>query len=144
MSEGEYTIQALKKLHGELHARLLKSRAEGNTLRHQMKAIESVIKLLRPGENMRALVARRVYRPNPLFKKGEITRQTVAVLRDAGHPLTADEICAELLKAKGIVSPTRDHLKGLRTSVLTALNLHSGKSVVGDHGRPQRWNVIKP
>ena len=141
--ESDYVINGLKKLHADLHARLLKSRAEGTTLRFQMLAVERVIKMMRPSENMRAMVARRVYRPNPIFKRGEITRETLATLRDAKRALTADEICTAMLKAKGIGSPTRDHLKGLRTSVLTALKLYSGKAVMGDHGRPQRWSAIK-
>jgi hypothetical protein len=144
MSENEYVINGLKKLHADLHARLMKSRAEGNRIRFEMLAVERVIKLVRPGENIRALVVRRTYRPNPIFKRGDITRGVLAVLRDAKKPLTADEICAVLLRDKGVISPTRDHLKGLRGSVLTALKTYSGKTVMGDHGRPNRWTVIKP
>jgi hypothetical protein len=143
MSDGDYTITALKKLHADLHAKLLKSRADGNRYRFQMQAVERVIRLMRPGENLNALVVKRAYRPNPIFKRGEITKATLGVLRDAGKPLTADEICLAMLRAKGVVSPTKDHLKGLRTSVLTALKLYSGKAVTGDHGRPQRWSTLK-
>ncbi|HEX4112324.1 MAG TPA: hypothetical protein VH020_07290 [Stellaceae bacterium] len=143
MSENEYIINGLKKLHADLHARLLKSRAEGTRIRFQMQAVERVIRLVRPGENLNALVVRRLYRPNPIFKRGDITRGVLAALRDAKKPLTADEICAVLLRDKGVISPTRDHLKGLRTSVLTALKTYSGKTVMGNHARPNRWATIK-
>jgi hypothetical protein len=109
-----------------------------------MKAVESVIKLLRPAENMRAMVARRVYRPNPIFKRGEIVKATLATLRDTTRPLTADEICFVLYAAKGVVQPTKDHIRSLRGSVLTALAHYSGKVIAGDGGRPQRWSIIQP
>jgi hypothetical protein len=143
MSDNDYVINGLKKLHGELHAKLLKTRAEGTRLRFQMQAVERVIRLVRPGENLNALVVRRLYRPNPIFKRGDITRGVLAVLRDSGKPMTADEICIALYRGKGVTKPTRDHMKSLRTTVLTALKLYNGKAVEGDHGRPARWSIIK-
>jgi len=142
MSDNDYVVNGLKKLHAELHAKLLRSRAEGTRYRFQMQNVERVIKMMRPNESLNALVVKRLYRPNPIFKRGEISRGALAVLRDAKKPLTADEIAAVMLKAKGIANPDRDHIKGVRTSLLTALKVYDGRHVSGDHGRPKRWRAI--
>lgn len=43
---------------------------------------------------------------NPIFKRGEVTRLALTVLREAGEPLAVSVIAVRILAAKGIPLPT--------------------------------------
>jgi hypothetical protein len=45
-------------------------------------------------------------KPNPIFKRGEIPRLALQVLRDAGEPLAVSVIARRVLQAKGVELPT--------------------------------------
>ena len=60
-------------------------------------ATEAAIQRIAPELNLPP----RRYRPNPYFKRGELPRLALDIMREAGEPLATRTIAARALAAKG-------------------------------------------
>jgi hypothetical protein len=136
-------VHALLRLHTELGVKIRENRDQAKRLAADMKAVETVIRMLEPGFNTRHMGHRRRLKPNPWFKRGEYYRGALDVLRKAERPLTAREIANRMLAAKGITGATLKQVRLLTAAIKTSLSKHMGGTVarVGE-GMPMRWTLI--
>ena len=58
----------------------------------EMLQVEAVVKMLQPGFNVAGIAAKRRNKSNPWFKRGNLFKSAVDVLRRAAVPMTAREI----------------------------------------------------
>jgi len=135
-------IRALERLHADLAAQLITNRKETVRLLTGVRHVEAVLKLLEPGFKIHLIVPRRRNQKNPWFKKGEIFRNAIDVLRRAARPMTAREITEALLQSRGI-EPDIKSVRCVDAGVRVSLRNHDGVTVerVGHH-MPARW-VLK-
>ena len=135
-------LYALERLHAELGGKIKDNRKEAARLAESMRHVEAVIRLLEPSFDVRRITARRRYKSNPLFKRGQIFRAVVDKLRRASSPLTSREITVALLKDREIERPPVAMLRNLYGGVHASLRNHEGKTVetVGE-GMPAKWRL---
>lgn len=136
-------VFALTRLHAEIGGKIKANRAEAKKLAGDMKHVEAVLKMLDPTFNVRGIAPRRRNNKNPWFKKGEVFRHVIDVLRQASAPMTAREITEALLRSCG-VEPETKHVRYLFGGVQASLRNHVGKTVerIGE-GMPARWKIIQ-
>ena len=91
---------ALIRLHADLADKIKENRDQAKRLAGDMKAIETVIRMLDPAYDTRHMGHRRRFKPNPWFRKGEAYRGALDVLRKAERPLTAREIVMRIDAAR--------------------------------------------
>lgn len=139
----DYVVNGLKRLHGELHARLSEAQAQSRKLAADMRHVEHVIKLFRPNEDVRSLVVVRRRHRSALFKRGHIIREVLTVLRQEARPMTIVEIADALLATKAIAEPSYKQRNTLQSAVRNALLTHEKKIVVRDGARPPRWTPLR-
>ena len=142
MENNHPVLSALIRLHAELGGKIKDNAREAARLRQNMKHVEAVLKLLKPGFDTRPIAVRRRYNANPLFKRGTVFRAALGILRAAPGPLTADEIVVALFQSKGVASPSRDERRFLYGAVNSSLRNNLGKSVATVEGRPRRWTIL--
>jgi hypothetical protein len=58
-----------------------------------------------------------VRKPNPIFKRGELHRLALDMLREAGHPLAIWDMALGALRAKDVRFPDRRTMKTTRTKL---------------------------
>jgi hypothetical protein len=135
-------VHALKRLHAELGGKIKDNRREAKHLAESMKHVEAVLKMLQPGFDTRAIAARRRYKPSSPYKRGEVFRAVLDVLRTTERPLTSREISEALLHRAGSESPSLVAIRSMVGAVHTSLRNHQGKTIerVGE-GMPTRWKV---
>jgi hypothetical protein len=137
-------VSALLKLHIRLATDIKENRDQTKRLVSDMKAVETVIRMLEPGYDTRHMGHRRRLTPNPWFGKGEGYRSALDVLRKAERPLTAREIVMRMLAARRITGATKKQIRVLAAAVQTSCRNHLGKTTrrMGE-GFPRRWALIK-
>ncbi len=74
-------IHILKQLYAELAGKRLQNKQEGEKLRRTMIQVETVMKLLRPDVDLRAISAKRRNIGNPWFKRERSTGAVIDTLR---------------------------------------------------------------
>ncbi|HEX4055940.1 MAG TPA: hypothetical protein VHX86_16880 [Tepidisphaeraceae bacterium] len=135
-------LYALIRLHSELAAQLKESEKQAGRIRENMQHVEAVLKLLEPTFNAAAIAAKRKNMRHALFKRGRALQLSLAILRAADKPLTADEIAAQVLRDHRRANPTEYQLSLARSAVYKVLDRHT-ELVMGDGKRPQRWSFIR-
>lgn len=131
----------LDQLHAELTGKLQANKTEGVRLVQSIAHVEAVLKLLDPSYSLRGISVRR-RKPNPWFKRGTVWRSALDVLRQAEGPLTAAEITARMLAAKGVQETAPQAARDLEGAVRAALKNHAGKRVEAVNGTmPVRWGL---
>jgi len=135
-------VDALTRLHAELGGKIKDNRNEAKRLADMMRHVEAVLKMLRPEFDLKSIAARRRYKAASPYKRGEVSRTVLAILRDAPGPLTAREISVLMLQRKGIENPRTPAIRAMFGAVNPSLRNHEGKTVerVGQ-GMPARWRV---
>lgn len=133
----------LVRLHADIGGRIKINRQEAKRLADDMKHVEAVLRMFDPTYNVAAIVQRRRVHGNPYFKRGTLFREAMGLLRTAEQPLTARDIIAGLLAAKGITNATTAQIRGLCGGLNNSLKNNEGKTVerVGE-GAPARWRLI--
>lgn len=139
--EHKPAIYALERLHAELGGKILANRKDAKRLAQEMRHVEAVLKLLEPCFNVRRIAPRRRNRQNPWFKRGDMFRHAIDVLRRASAPMTAREITESLLRSRG-VEPDTKAVRSLFGGVQASLRNHDGNTLerVGA-GMPARWRL---
>ena len=143
MTARSHAISALLKLRTRLAPDIKENRDQAKRLASDMKAVETVIRMLEPGYDTRHMGHRRRFKPNAWFRKGEAYRSALDVLRKAERPLTAREIVMRMLAARGIKNATAKQILILAQAVQNSCRNHLGKTTrrMGE-GIPRRWALI--
>jgi hypothetical protein len=133
-------VFALKRLHAELGGQIKENRREAKRLAHDMKHVEAVLKMMDPSINLRLIAPRRRNKQASPYKRGEVFRAVLGVLREANEPMTSRAISEALLRKAGVVNAPLKQIRDMVGSVHTSLRNHEGKTIqrVGD-GIPARW-----
>ncbi len=135
-------VDALKRLHAELGGKIKDNRREAKRLADDMKHVEAVLKMLRPDFNLASIAPRRRNKQASPYKRGEVFRAVLDVLRESDRPLTSREISEALLHKSGIAEPPLKQIRDMVGSVHTSLRNHQGNTIerVGE-GMPARWRL---
>lgn len=137
------TVHTLAQLHAELGGKLQANKNLGERLARDMQHVEAVIKMLQPTFNLVQITARRRYKVNPHFKRGECFRSALDVLRTAEVPLTSREIAMRMLHKRGVKNPSRDLIYETIGAVHASLQNHKTKAVTAHEDKtPMRWTII--
>jgi hypothetical protein len=143
-TEISYTpaVHALTRLHAELGGKIKDNRREAKRLAGMMQHVEAVLKMLRPEFDLKSIAARRRYKNAGPYKRGEVFRNVLAILRAAPEPVTSREIAILMLKRAGIGEPSTAQIRAMFGAVHPSLRNHEGKTVerIGE-GMPARWRV---
>jgi hypothetical protein len=136
-------VFALKRLHAELGGKLKDNRKEAAKLAANMKHVEAVLKMLSPGFNVARIAARRRYKSASPYKRGEVFRAVLNVLRLTDKPLTSREISETLWHKAGVAEPTLKQIRDMVGAVHASLRNHQGKTIerIGE-GMPARWSLL--
>jgi hypothetical protein len=142
---GGYTpaVHALKRLHAELGGQIKQNQQEAKRLAESMKHVEAVLKMLAPGFNVASIAARRKNKSAGPYKRGQVFRTVLVVMRESQEPLTSRQISEALLRKAGIAEPSLKQIRDMVGSVHSSLRNHQGRTIerVGD-GMPARWRLI--
>lgn len=135
-------MYALLRLHANLGGKILDNRKQAVSLRADMRHVEAVLRMLEPGFDVTKIAARRRYKVNPSFRRGECFRCALDVLRAAGRPLTVTEIAKDIFAGRGISNAATHAKHTMEAAVRASLGNHEGKTVkrVGE-GIPSRWAI---
>lgn len=106
--------------------------------RAKLADLEAQIHALAPELNLPP----RRYKPNPYFVRGELPRLVLAILRDAGQPLSTREIAVRALATKGVTLPDRRALKLTRLRVCQACIRFQERGITGRVGSGNRGKRV--
>lgn len=135
-------VFALKRLHAELGGKIKETQREAKRLAHDMKHVEAVLKMMDPTVNLRLIAPRRRNKQASPYKRGEVFRAVLGVLREASEPMTSRAISEALLRKVGIADPPLKQIRDMVGAVHSSLRNHQGKTVerVGDN-MPAKWRI---
>jgi hypothetical protein len=129
---------ALLEMHATLAGQMQASNEQFFKIVREMRAIESVIKMMDPTFEINRIAVRR-QQPNNWFKRGTIARTCLDVLRRANRPMTVREIMDAAFIAKGY-NPDAEKIAKVRTVFNTALRTQVGTTIrVIRDGPTVRW-----
>jgi hypothetical protein len=136
-----YAKHALLEMHATLAGEMQRSNEHFFKIVKQMRAIESVIKMMDPSFKINRIAVRRM-QPSGWFKRGTVTRTCLDVLRKAERPLTVREIMDAALIAKGH-NPDAEKIAKVRAVFNNALRNQVGKAIrVIRDGPTVRWELV--
>jgi hypothetical protein len=127
---------------GEITGQITETEAKARKLRAALAGLDAAIAILAPDKTAYA-AAERHPRRDAYFKRNELSRLVRDMLRDATRPLTAGEIAASIMPAKGF--PHSAHLAITKKVVarLGALTKR-GEPIKSGKSRDARWIVTPP
>ncbi|MBI3903884.1 MAG: hypothetical protein HY306_13245 [Nitrosomonadales bacterium] len=132
-------LSGLMAKHSEILGQLEHHALEINRLDAILKNVDATIKLFDPTIDLRKLEPRRYAAGHRIFRRGEVSRLILGVLREAGCALNTLEIALQIADKKKL--PDSD-LKAARETVLDALHRLEKKGAVhrtGRDGNAFRW-----
>jgi hypothetical protein len=139
----EVAVAALVRKRAELAGRAEHVRAELEAMLAGLAALDTTLRLFDPAIEVEAI------RPLPCGPRregaplGMRARDVLGVLREAGRPMTAREIAARLLEAKG-AGGEAGLLEQARETVAASLRRQRARGVVAfgpDGGRSGLWRL---
>ena len=134
-------MQTLERLHAELGGQILENKKEAKRLAAAMVHVEAVLKMLEPGDSVRAIAVRR-RKANRGSRRGTVFRAVLDVLRTTAGPLTIAEMAQALLATKGVTEPTPDQIDVFGSAIRASVENHAGGVVVRvGEGVPGRWKI---
>jgi hypothetical protein len=98
----------------------------GDKLWSQMVQVETVMKMLDPDFDARAISAKRRNVGNPWFKRGTMFRSAVDVMRRAGTPMTGNYGCPDSRKGPAGYPKAGHRFAGVHESIFANCRCHSG------------------
>jgi hypothetical protein len=111
--------------------------------RANLANLDATIKLFSPSTNPDSIPPKRAYRRTRYFAHNELSRLTQDALRTASGPLTAVEIAAVVMQAKGMPAGDAAFKEIVATRALTVLRRLLKRGAVAKSGtsRNARWAV---
>jgi hypothetical protein len=136
-----YAKHALLEMHATLAGQMQVSNEQFFKIVKEMRAIESVIKMMDPTFKINRIAVRR-QQPNGWFKRGTILRLCLSVLREAKEPLTVRQIIDRAFIAKGL-DPGAEKAAKVKVVFHNALRNQVGKTIrVIREGPIVRWELM--
>ena len=135
MSETE--LQSLRRKRRRVCANLAKLEPMVADYRANLCVIEARMQTLDP----RLWLPPRRYKPNPVFKRQELPRLVMGILRDAREPLAVRDVARLALAAKGVRHPEPSVMKRTRVRLQQYLGKLDQRGVtrkVGEGNRTRR------
>jgi len=134
-----HVISALTAKRSELAGLVAHHRKEMIRFSEEVKTIDATIKLFEPDYRIQAIKTKRHQKKNDFFKHGEAHRLILDILREAGKPLSTNNIAQAVMSDKGIGG---EHEKALQASILTILHRQKKSGLVGTTGKDHKGNCI--
>ena len=126
------------RLDGEIKAR----RYQITRLEMEMAHVDAVIRMFRPNYDIGKIATKRSFGKNPTgVPKGTGSRHALSVLREAGAPLTANEIAGRVLVKLG-KDDSPEARKMLACTIVSTFSRRKDQAVVYDAQTvPGRWAI---
>lgn len=142
MSE-PHVITALVRKRGQLAGEIESVKNRLDDLIASLETIDDAIRVFDPDY---AVVGIRPieFRARSRTKRGELPRMLLDILREAGRPMTAPEIVAEVMKQKGMDGGDGRLARHMTVKVNAALRRHRAKAAVRSEDGPDVhliWSV---
>jgi hypothetical protein len=116
----------LRRARSLCHFRLKQAEGLAQSYRDKLSGLESRIRAIAPELDLPA----RFRRPNPVFARTELTRLALAILREAGEPLSIAAVAVRALKAKGVAWPDPALRRRTRTKLREAFGKLRARGVM--------------
>lgn len=130
------SVNALLKLREKLCSELRSLGIRERSLRAKLVQVDGVLRML--GEADPEFPGRRKRSASP-FAKREVRRLVMDLLRDAQEPMTASQIAARIMEAKGLPTDDPDAVKDVQRAVVLVLRRGMEFVEAGRDGREKRW-----
>jgi hypothetical protein len=104
-------LTKLRRARARIHMQLRKLEPLLADYHAKLVVIEAAIQAIAPELQLHP----RRYAPNPHFKRGELPRLAMTIMREAGKPLAVRHIAAQALARVGVPLPDPHTLKRTRT-----------------------------
>jgi hypothetical protein len=138
-----HVISALREKRAIVSGLIEKLERKLEQHRADLTHIDGVLRLFQPDRDPGEIKPKRSYRRTRYFAKGELSRLVLEALRDAGRPLSADDIAGQVITAKGFDAADSTLRAAIRDQALTALRAFR-KRGAGEQiglGRGARWKL---
>lgn len=128
------------RIDGEIKAR----RYQIMRLELELAAIDTTIRMFRPSYDIDKIATKRSFGKNPAgVPKGAGSRHAMTVMREAGAPLTANEIAGRVL-AKLDKPDTPEARKMLAATIVSTFTRRKDGAVIYDaRTQPGRWSIAQ-
>jgi hypothetical protein len=128
-------IYGLVSKRAELAGRIIELQRELDTLSADVSTLDGAIKIIDPSYDLRSIKAKRKLTKNQFFgEHGEASRFVLNALREAGEPLTTNQIADLAADRKHLGNAD---MKALRACILTTLSRQRVKGIVAEMGRDE-------
>lgn len=133
-------VEKRARLDGEIKAR----RYQIARLELELAHVDAVIRMFKPGYDVSKIATKRSFAKNPAgVPKGAGGRHALAVLREAGAPLTASEIAGRVLAKLG-KEDTPEARRMLAASIVSTFSRRRDGAVKYDAStHPGRWSLVR-
>ncbi|HEY4255819.1 MAG TPA: hypothetical protein VGM66_01225 [Candidatus Udaeobacter sp.] len=129
-------MYGLIKLHRQIEG-------EAKRAKKNLAHVRAVIKIVSPDFDVSTIKPKKPYRVNPWFERGEVFREALAVLREAGKPLSQTDIVRHMLAKRGVPEPSPAALKDMRNAIHATLPRYEGKVIKSTGKREaRRWSLL--
>ena len=137
----KHVVSALRAKRAEISGHIHDLEKRIARQRANLANLDATIKLFSPGTNPDAILPKRAYRRTRYFAHNELSRLTQDALRTASGPLTAAEIAAAAMQAKGMPSGDAAFKEIVAERALTVLRRLVKRGTVIKHGisRNAKW-----
>jgi hypothetical protein len=106
-------LTKLRRARSRAHLALKQAETMAQGYRDKLADLEARIQAIAPDLQLLP----RFRKPNPIFKRGELRRLAIDMLREAGRPLAIRDMAVAALRAKGVRFPDRRTMKRTRIRV---------------------------
>lgn len=137
-----HVLTALKDKRARLDGEIKARRYQISRLGMEMAHVDAVIRMFAPGYDVEKIATKRSFGKNPAgVPKGTGSRHTLSVLREAGAPLTANEIAGRVLAKLGKEDSAEARRMLAATIVSTFTRRKDGAVVYDAATHPGRWSL---
>ncbi len=139
-----HTLYALRAKRAELAGEIRKLGNLIDVLRGKLRVIDGALALFAPGFDPLSIIPKRPCKRSPYFKRHEIGRLCLAVLRQATEPMPPHSIALAVLKTKGMAA-TDERLTAVTRSVRETMKHQRAKGTVQSTLVNKRlaWTIAK-
>lgn len=137
-----HVISALVDKRARIDGEIKMRRYQITRLEMELAHVDAVIRMFRPDYDIDKIASKRSFAKNPAgVPKGTGSRHAMSVLREAGEPLTANDIAGRVLVKLGKVD-TPEARQMLATTIVSTFSRRKDGAVKYDAAtHPGRWTV---
>ena len=113
-SSNKYALAAIRERRAELAGDIAQLESRLRHLRDNLVHVDGTLRLFAPGDDPRAIKAKRPYRRVKVFGAGKLNRMILDALRKGGGPMKTLEVVASVVATLGYGA---DAAKGMKNRV---------------------------